>query len=94
MLPEPEQAIRAVGPWTHRNVSANGSRFHIVEAGTGPAVLLLHGFPMYWWTWRRQIETLAADWRRLVEERYTVHSMVDALLRASTSLPGAPAGIS
>lgn len=31
----------------------------MVEAGEGPAVLLLHGFPMYWWTWRRQLRTLA-----------------------------------
>ncbi|SHN02960.1 Pimeloyl-ACP methyl ester carboxylesterase [Cryptosporangium aurantiacum] len=47
------------GPWSHRFVSANGSRFHVVEAGAGPLVLLLHGFPEYWWTWRHQIEPLA-----------------------------------
>jgi pimeloyl-ACP methyl ester carboxylesterase len=47
------------GPWRHRFVNANGSRFHLVEAGTGPLVLLLHGFPEYWWTWRHQIEPLA-----------------------------------
>ena len=58
-LPDPEVAIRASGPWTHRDVSANGSRFHVVDAGDGPAVVLLHGFPTFWWTWRRQIEQLA-----------------------------------
>ena len=47
------------GPWTHRNVSANGSRFHIVEAGAGPLLLLLHGFPEFWWSWRNQIAPLA-----------------------------------
>ncbi len=47
------------GPWTHRWISANGGRFHIVEAGTGPLILLLHGFPEFWWSWRHQIPDLA-----------------------------------
>lgn len=47
------------GPWTHRYVSANGSRFHIADTGgTGDLVLFLHSFPQCWWTWRRQLETL------------------------------------
>jgi len=58
-LPDPESAIRAAGPWTHRDVAANGARFHVVDIGDGPAVLLLHGFPMFWWTWRRQLVALA-----------------------------------
>lgn len=58
-LPDPDAVIHAPGPWTHRDVSANGARFHVVEAGTGPAVLLLHGFPTFWWTWRRQLVGLA-----------------------------------
>ncbi len=56
---EPDLAIHAAGPWEHRTVAANGARFHVVEAGEGPAVLLLHGFPAFWWTWRRQISALA-----------------------------------
>lgn len=51
--------VRPDGPWTHRDVAANGARFHIAEAGEGPLVLLLHGFPQYWWTWRRQLTALA-----------------------------------
>jgi pimeloyl-ACP methyl ester carboxylesterase len=47
-------------------VDANGSRFHVVEAGTGPLVLLLHGFPEYWWTWRHQISPLADAGYRVV----------------------------
>ncbi len=47
------------GPWAHRFVSANGTRLHIVEAGTGPLVLLLHGFPEFWGAWQRQIPVLA-----------------------------------
>lgn len=58
-LPDPEAAIRAPGPWTHRDISANGARFHVVDAGTGPAILMLHGFPTFWWTWRRQVVALA-----------------------------------
>ncbi len=58
-LPEPDAAIRATGPWTHRDVAANGARFHVADSGHGPAVLLLHGFPTFWWTWRRQLSALA-----------------------------------
>ena len=43
-----ESCVMLDGPWAHRFVSANGNRFHIVEAGTGPLVLLLHGFPEFW----------------------------------------------
>lgn len=58
-LVDPDRAINAPGPWTHRDVAANGARFHVVEMGEGPAVLLLHGFPTFWWTWREQITALA-----------------------------------
>src|SRR5579884_834496 len=51
--------VRRDGPWTHRDVAANGARFHIAEAGDGPLVLLLHGFPQFWWAWRHQLTALA-----------------------------------
>lgn len=51
--------VRIEGPWTHRDVAANGARFHIAELGDGPLVLLLHGFPQFWWTWRHQLTALA-----------------------------------
>ncbi|MER7273628.1 alpha/beta hydrolase [Dactylosporangium sp. NPDC000244] len=47
------------GPWSHRFVSANGNRFHVVEAGTGPLVLFLHGFPEFWYAWHNQLPALA-----------------------------------
>lgn len=47
------------GPWTHRMVRANGIALHVAEVGTGPMLLLLHGFPQFWWTWRRQLTDLA-----------------------------------
>lgn len=55
-----ESAVLIEGPWRHRSVSAGGTRFHVAELGDGPLVLLAHGFPEFWWTWRRQLETLAA----------------------------------
>ena len=60
-MPEltPEDAVAVTGPWTHRDIAANGARFHTVTAGDGPLVVLLHGFPMYWWTWREFIPVLA-----------------------------------
>jgi pimeloyl-ACP methyl ester carboxylesterase len=54
------------GPWSHRDVSANGVRLHAAEAGDGPLVLLLHGFPQFWWTWRHQLTGLAAAGFRVV----------------------------
>jgi pimeloyl-ACP methyl ester carboxylesterase len=47
------------GPWEHRFVAANGARFHVAEQGEGPLVLLLHGFPQFWWAWRNQLSALA-----------------------------------
>ena len=58
-IPEPDAVIRVDGPWTHRDISANGARFHVADVGQGPAVVLLHGFPTFWWTWRRQLTDLA-----------------------------------
>ena len=47
------------GPWRHRDVSANGIRLHVAELGSGPLVVLLHGFPEFWWSWRHQMVALA-----------------------------------
>ncbi|MEZ5184332.1 MAG: alpha/beta hydrolase [Candidatus Nanopelagicales bacterium] len=55
----PYEAIHTSGPWTHRLVSANGAQFHLVEAGAGPLVVLLHGFPQFWWAWRHYLPALA-----------------------------------
>jgi epoxide hydrolase A/B len=45
---------------THRYVQAGDLRMHIAEAGQGPLVLLLHGFPESWYSWRHQLTALAA----------------------------------
>jgi pimeloyl-ACP methyl ester carboxylesterase len=54
-----ESVVLIDGPWTHRDVSANGIRLHAVESGAGPLVILLHGFPEFWWSWRHQLSGLA-----------------------------------
>jgi pimeloyl-ACP methyl ester carboxylesterase len=41
-------------------------RLHYVEAGEGPLIVLLHGFPEFWYGWRLQIEPLAAAGFRVV----------------------------
>jgi pimeloyl-ACP methyl ester carboxylesterase len=43
----------------HRNVETNGIKMHIAEAGEGPLVLMLHGFPELWYSWRHQLPALA-----------------------------------
>ncbi|TLG17720.1 alpha/beta hydrolase [Nocardia cyriacigeorgica] len=61
-LPDPS-SVRYEGPWTHRDVHANGIRFHIVEAAPqrpdAPLVVLLHGFADFWWSWRHQLTGLS-----------------------------------
>src|ERR1700712_2582822 len=46
----------------HRTIATNGIHLHVVEAGParGPLLILLHGFPEFWYGWHRQIEPLAA----------------------------------
>ncbi|MGQ4600860.1 alpha/beta fold hydrolase [Nocardia sp. R6R-6] len=62
LLPDPS-SVRYDGPWTHRDVHANGIRFHVVEAvperSDAPLVMLLHGFADFWWSWRHQLTELA-----------------------------------
>jgi epoxide hydrolase 4 len=54
-------------PLSHLEITTNGVRLHVVEAGPadGPPVLLLHGFPEFWYGWRRQIPALAAAGHRV-----------------------------
>lgn len=56
-------ALLTDGPWRHRFVTANGSRFHVATAGPddrdAPLVVLLHGLLGFWWSWRHQLPVLA-----------------------------------
>ena len=50
----------------HRDVTlANGVRLHVAEAGDGPPLVLLHGWPQHWWAWRRVLPALAEERRVL-----------------------------
>jgi pimeloyl-ACP methyl ester carboxylesterase len=44
----------------HRTVETNGIRMHVAEQGTGPLIILCHGFPESWYSWRHQLAALAA----------------------------------
>lgn len=50
----------------HAFVHVNGVRIHYVEEGTGPLVLLLHGWPESWYSWRHQLPALAAAGYRVI----------------------------
>ena len=50
----------------HRQVQVGGLSMHIAEAGEGPLVLLCHGFPELWYSWRHQLTALAAAGYRAV----------------------------
>jgi pimeloyl-ACP methyl ester carboxylesterase len=47
--------------WNHRQVDASGIRIHYVRHGSGFPLVLLHGWPEFWYTWRKKIPVLAAD---------------------------------
>jgi hypothetical protein len=63
---------------THHMVEANGIRMHIAEQGTGPTVLLCHGFPELWCSWRHQLSALAAAGFHVVAPDMRGYGQTDA----------------
>lgn len=76
---------------THRTLRVAGRAMHVAEAGEGPLVLLLHGFPELWYSWRHQLTGLAGAGFRAVApdlrgygrtdspveaDQYTIHHLV------------------
>lgn len=55
-----------VESWQHRDIITNGIRMHYVTQGQGPLVVLLHGFPEFWYSWRYQIPVLAEQGYKVV----------------------------
>jgi pimeloyl-ACP methyl ester carboxylesterase len=55
-----------IEPPRHRFIESNGIRLHVVEQGDGPLIVLLHGFPEFWYSWRNQIGPLAVAGFRVV----------------------------
>ena len=63
------EARRSLGiPLESSLVETNGIRLHVVQAGPadGPPVVLLHGFPEFWWTWHAQLAALAQAGFRVI----------------------------
>ena len=59
--PEPTSwADSAMPEVTHRMIETNGIRVHVAEQGEGPLVILCHGFPECWYSWRHQLGALAS----------------------------------
>lgn len=52
--------------WEHCEIITNGIRMHYVAQGEGELVVLLHGFPEFWYSWRHQIPLLAEQGYRVV----------------------------
>ena len=68
----PASAIELEGPWTHRHVSAGGAAFHVADMGQdmNHALVLLHGFPEHWWSWREVLPLLAESTSRVLALDY------------------------
>src|SRR5438552_17142680 len=63
---------------TQRIIECNGIRLNIAEQGEGPLVLLVHGFPESWFSWRHQIDALAAAGLRVVAPDMRGYGKTDA----------------
>lgn len=48
--------------WTHGKIATNGIQLHYVTQGSGKLMLMLHGFPEFWYSWRHQIPEFAPDY--------------------------------
>jgi pimeloyl-ACP methyl ester carboxylesterase len=89
MQPGPPPQLDGV---THRHVDVAGARLHVAEAGAGPPLVLLHGWPQHWWTWRKVIPALAEDrrvicpdlrgfgWSEAPAGRYEIQELADDVL--------------
>lgn len=77
---------------SHRYIEVGGTRLHVAEAGEGPAIVLLHGWPQHWWVWRKVIPALAAErrvicpdlrgfgWSEAPPGRYEIQELADDVL--------------
>lgn len=61
-------ALTAAAEWEHHFVETNRIRLHYVTQGAGDLVLLLHGFPEFWYSWRHQIPALSRYFKVVVPD--------------------------
>jgi len=93
---------------THRMIETNGIRLHVAEQGAGPLVMLCHGFPECWYSWRHQLPALAKAGFRAVAldlrgygrsdrpeevEKYTILHDIGDIVGLVDALGGGPAVI-
>jgi pimeloyl-ACP methyl ester carboxylesterase len=64
-MPVPLPSLPGV---THRTVDAGGLAVHVAEAGEGPPLVLLHGWPQHWWCWRHVVPLLAPSYRLVMPD--------------------------
>lgn len=98
--PVPGLPLHDLAGFTHRWVDAEGIRLHAVEGGrpTGPAVVLLAGFPQTWWAWRKVMPGLAERFRVIAvdlpgqghsdrpDDSYDTHTVASRVQAAVTAL--------
>lgn len=47
----------------HGYADSNGVKIHYASIGEGPLVVMIHGFPDFWYSWRHQMEVLSSDFQ-------------------------------
>ena len=67
----------------HRSATINDLNFHYVEAGEGPLVVLIHGFPEFWLSWRHQIPALVAAGYRVIAPDMRGYNLTDSPTKVS-----------
>ncbi|MDX2243257.1 MAG: alpha/beta hydrolase [Leptolyngbyaceae cyanobacterium bins.302] len=61
-------ALISAAEWEHHFIETNRIRLHYVTQGAGELVLLLHGFPEFWYSWRHQIPALSRYFKVVVPD--------------------------
>lgn len=65
-MPGPRMPVVPGVAVAHRRIALpDGTQLHVAEAGDGPPLVLVHGWPQHWWAWRRLLPELAQDHRVL-----------------------------
>ena len=67
----------------HKTALINDLNFHYVEAGEGPLVVLIHGFPEFWYSWRHQIPALVEAGYRVIAPDMRGYNLTDSPARTS-----------
>ena len=60
----------------HRYAENDGVRIHYVTLGQGPLIVMIHGFPDFWYLWRHHIEALSEDYQVVGVNNYTYDFLV------------------